>query len=274
MRIIETNICVGLGDLIWIKGILDPYKDRFHQIKISYDSRVISIFRQNDHKYMSFLNDIGNLFFSTPPYMLVNGNYKCRGLIELCNDFQLQLVKPNVKDILYKGNLLNLNEEYIVITTKLRSFPMVLWKNLAPQFWDMMRVLCRRYKIVVLGEKQVEMSREYKSIGAENVYSIYDQIIANIPSDRMLDLTIPALGITAPNLQRIQQDTVIMAEAKFVITLSIGGSFCLSVATSNVIGFRADTDGLADLLFNNRTYPDAFITKDWTLFIKRLEQYK
>lgn len=268
MKIIETNICIGLGDIIYMKGQLDPFKHGFDQIKVTFDSQIIEEYRANA-EYKKFLNDIGDLFFSEPPYILNSGTYPRRGQYGLCETYNLPMVKPNLKYILCKGALLNIDEEYIVMTTKHRFFTRSYWRSISTVFWNTIRRLSVKYKIVILGEKVVEKSKEYAAHGSEITYCIYDEIMNNLPNDRILDLTVPALGITAPNLEQIQQDCVIMSEAKFVLILGTGGAFCMATAVANTIGHRTDHDPL----YEGKIYPDAFITRNFGGFIQKLESH-
>lgn len=273
-RILETNICVGLGDIIYIKGQIEPYKNQFDQINITYDPKVINTYRKNDNGYKKFLEEIGTLFFSEKPYILNKGNFSSKGQGGICQEYSLPPTKPDLKHLLCKGQLLNIDEEYIVITTKLRMFPKNDWVRFNHQFWKIINMLSKKYKIVVIGEKVVEMSNEYKTYGTHNIYSIYHEIIKSIPKERVVDLTIPALGITSPILSQIQQDCLIMNQAKFVVMLSTGGAFCMATATANMtIGYRSDNDPNGNVLFDDKEYPDAYVTRNWQQFINRLETY-
>ena len=273
MRILETNVCIGLGDLICMKGQTNPFKNDFDQIKITPDPNVIREYRGGDVQYMKFINEVCALFFSEKPYILNAGNFPIKGMHGICREYNLPFVKPNLKYLLCKGDLLKLNEEYIVITTKIRTFSRKRWIEIQPSIWKILTKLSEKYKIVILGEKIVEQSKEYKSMGHNNVYSIYEEIKINLPNDRILDLTIPALGITAPNLKQIQQDCLIMNGAKFVLLLGLGGAFCMANATSNTIGYRVDNEELANELYDNKEYPDAFITKNFDAFISKMKEY-
>ena len=95
------------------------------------------------------------------------------------------------------------------------------------------------------------MNPGYMEIGKNDVYSIYDSIIANVPADRIIDLSVPALGISSPKLSNIQQDCLIMSQAKFVVTLGVGGSFCMATSVASTIGFRLDDDSIANVVFGN-----------------------
>ena len=273
MRVLQTNVCIGLGDLICMKGQTDPFKDQFDQIRITLDRNVINTYRRNDVPYSKFLNDVCKLFFSEKPYMLNVGNYPIKGMHGICKEYNLPFVKPNLKYLLCKGDSLNLGEDYIIINTKVRTFPRQRWNEIRQDIFNLLNLLANKYKIVILGEKVVEQSLEYQSHGPNNVYCIYSELIQNLKKDRVLDLTIPALGITAPNLIQVQQDCLIMSQAKFVMLFGLGGAFCMANATSNTIGYRCDNEELADELYNNKVYDDAFITKNFDFFKEKVSQW-
>jgi hypothetical protein len=272
MRIYKANIAQGIGDNIMARCYADQAKHQYDKIYFTHHAPIVKAQKNNSPDYWKFLNDIGKLFFSEPPYIYNEGEHPFRGAEGLISDFNIIPQKPSYKNLLCKGTSLNLNEEYIVLTTKLRYFEKSVFYKLSTKLWSILRELSKKYKIVVLGERVVEMCQDYIDHGANQIYGIYEQIIANLPSDRIIDLTIPALGISSPNLLQIQQDCLIMNEAKFVITLGVGGNFCMAMATSNVVGYRIDNEPIADTIFSKK-YSDAIVTKNWDEFINILKGY-
>lgn len=272
MRVYYANISQGIGDNTMALSYANQAlaANKFDEIHFTHHAPIVEKQKNNAPEYWKFLHDIGELFFSKLPYVYNSGQYPFKSAEGLIADFGIIPIKPSYKHLLCKGNSLNLNQEYIVITTKLRYFDKSIFFQLAPQLWKTIRELSKKYKIVLMGERVVEMCPDYLDHGANQIYGIYEQIIANIPN--LLDITIPALGITAPNLTQIQQDCLIMSEAKFVITLGVGGNFCMAMATSNMIGFRIDNEPIADAIFS-RPYPDAVVFKDWNQFINKLMSY-
>ena len=118
----------------------------------------------------------------------------------------------------------------------------------------------------------MEKSKEYTmGINRDYVFGIYDQLITNIPADRIIDLTVPALGISVPEFSKIKQDCLIMKNAKAVVTLGIGGNLWLSAVSSNLtIGYRDDAgDHVMDTIVNSN-FPSMFLTKNFPEFIKKL----
>jgi hypothetical protein len=276
MNILELNTVIGLGDLIFLKAQLDGAKDRFDEIRISYDNHILQMYRNNNPGYIKFLNDIGELFFKEHPYKLNIGQYPKQWPSDLCKRHNIPMILPKLQHLLCKGILLNIDREYIVITTKIRYISKSYYTSSINQmqFWHIMRQLSDRYKIVIMGEKVVEMNKEYTENGHNVVYSIYNDIMREIPNDRILDLTIPALGVTSPTLNQIQQDCLIMSEAKFVISFGIGGNLQLSVAVANTVNFRCGAYADTDMLYGeSKTYDDSITTKDFNQFLSKLKSY-
>lgn len=278
MKIIETGLPTSLGEIINIKWHLDIIKNQYDQIKLSFDKTLFNMCLHTEADdwptkkilWDKYLDDIGRLFFSEPPYVLTNIPYRLRNFDNMIRDYSLQPIKVNMGHILCSGKSLDIGEEYIVITTKARDLFKKIFLPLSTQLWSVLSKLSKKYKIVILGERHVEMRKEY---GSDTVFGIYEQIIANLPNERILDLTVPALGETVADLKDIRQDCLIMKEAKFVVTVGIGGNFCLSTSVANMaIGYRHDNLAVANKVFGQE-YSNAIITKDWNYFIKVLERY-
>lgn len=280
MKLIYSNIPLALGDLINIKAFLDPVKDQYGFIRLTFHRRLLEEgvkanpngWEEKRQQWETYLHDIGHLFFSEAPYILDDGQHQFRDTVNLIKEFGIQPRKPELAHLLCKGVPLNLGEEYVVITTKVREVSRNSFLPLSIDLWRALNKLAKKYKIVILGERRVEMRREYQVLNG-TVFGIYEQIISNIPNDRIVDLTVPALGETVSNLSQIQQDCLVMNQAKCVITLGIGGNFVMSTAVAGMsIGWRTDNHWLAESVFN-REYPNAIITKSWAHFIRVLESY-
>ena len=269
MAEIAINVPIGLGDLIYLKAMLDPVKHKYDKIKIKFHREIVGFYNINS-EYNKFLDDIGALFFSEKPYELTNEpGIPFYGMVSVCNDNGITPIKPHLPHLLCKGTPVDVGGDYLVINTKVRYLDRQELDKIIMTFWTQLNRLSQRYRIVILGEREVELHRGYEELGSQHVYSIYNSIRENIPADRLVDLSIPALGKTAPSLQQIQQDCLTMSRAAFVVTLGIGGGFCMATAVANTIGYRTDNDPIADRVFA-REYSNAIVTKDWGYFINQL----
>jgi len=271
MSKLAFEICIGLGDNLVIRIYFDTVKHLYDEIRISHSKEVVSIYRDNDPAYYKFLDDIGTLLFSEPPYIFTHDKYPpIQRVHEIMTRARVPK-KPNLDKCLCVGQSLNLEQEYIVLTTKVRCLSKTEFGSISSRLWAAIKRLSQKYKIVILGEREVEESKEY--VGQKDtIFSIYESIISNLGKECLIDLTVPALGITTPELPKLQQDFLIMKEAKVNIAIGIGGNFWMSAAVGNTICYRVDDDTTIDLV-SNPEFPTMFATKNFQDFLNKLESY-
>lgn len=281
MKVLDIGgIPTSLGEIINIKYHLDLIKSNYSSISLGFQKSLWNECLHTEapdweHKktlWNKFLSDIGNLFFSEYPYTLVETPARYGGDTGvLIPKLGIMPHKAEMGHLLCKGTPLDIGE-YIVITTKVRWAHRRTINPWINEFWNIMRSLATKYKIVILGERIVEMRKEYGT-DTDDIFSIYNEILHNIPADRILDLTLPALGETVSDLTQIQQDCLIMRDAKFVVTMGVGGNFCMSTSVGKMsIGFRSDRLIFTDRVFG-REYPNAIITKNYMHFLNALRKY-
>lgn len=273
MKIISANIPTSLGDILIIKAHLDSVKHNYDQINITFHTQLwkeaITINAEQEQQWKNYVNDLGKLFFSEPPYRLNTGQHPFMATAAVIEQLHISPIRVNLAHLLCKGTSLNIGD-YIVITTKVRGLNRNTFLPKTIQLWKPLREINKKYKIVILGEREVEIRNEYTIPQVKNtVFSIYGHTICNLSSNNILDLTIPALGNTQSTVKQIQQDCLIMKEAKTVIALGTGGNVCMSSACGdNVLGYREDNSKLGDEIYRGTS-----ITKDWNQFLKLLERH-
>lgn len=283
MRFLDVGgIPTSLGEIINFKFHLDTIKNNYDQIKLGFATGLWNDALHTESSdwaarkilWEKYLADIGQLFFSESPYVIDPNPTIWGGSIESMTErLGIMPQKVDLNQLLCKGESLKLSNKYIVITTKIRHIDRLTLQPLLDQFWIILKQLSEKYTIVILGERLVQMRKEYNPIKNE-VFGIYDQIINNISADQIIDLSVPALGETVSDISKIQQDCLIMKEAIFTVTFGVGGNFCLATSVSNMaIGFRADNITFTDIIFHEREYPNAIITKDWNRFMRALRSY-
>jgi len=271
MNNIDLTIAAGIGDNLIIRIFFDAVKEKYNEIRISHNKKVIEFWRDNNPTYKTFLDKLGNTLFTEAPYVFDYEDHTIWDLSSVLPTMEILPSVSNLSNILCAGNSLNLNEEYIVITTKIRGISKPLFFGVAAPFWKILKNLSQKYKIVILGEREIENSKE-NIYNRSTIFNIYDQIIANISSDRLIDLSVPALGITTPEWAKFQQDFLIMKEAKFVIAFGFGGNFWMALSVANVISYRDGIEPISDAI-ENAGFKTAFLTKNWLKFTQKLESY-
>ena len=255
--------------------MLDRFKHLYERINISFYTEYILAYRNGEQGNYKFLNDLAQLLFSEPPYNYIPEGHTARHFNpqEIQDHFAITMTHPDLAHIICDPNYYHGLSNYIVINTKVRALNKPVFDKIKVPFWNIMRQITAKKKIVILGERTIQMNHEYAYLGSMHVWSLYNEIIQNIPTNQLLDMTVPALGITPPDLQNIRNDSCIMRDANFVINIGIGGSFCLGASVAKyLITYRADIEQVCEYLYGLATcdHPRAFITKDSNAFLKKL----
>jgi hypothetical protein len=267
MKKLLVTSAIGMGDILYLKSSLDAIKHEYDQIDIHFAMGLIRWLKRNED-YADFVLELANLLFNEPPYTIVESGPEFRSMAEYFLHYNIKVIKPDLP-ILCQGQSLGI-DPYLVITTKVRYFSGDLFKN--NELWDTLKQL--PYKIVVLGEREVEMNHEYindNNIYGPSVYSIYPELVKNL-GDKIIDMTIPALGITSPNIKQLRQDALIMSEAKSMITFGIGGNFTLGMSVAkNLVGFNQSTEFYAGAIFSHsEQVGNSFVTSNAQTFLKKI----
>jgi hypothetical protein len=278
MRKLEMSINAGIGDSLIVRTFFDAIKHNYDQIMVSYNQQVLDAFKPGNVSYKNFLNELGQSLFSNPPYVFNTLQYPPLNVYGMVKSLNIVPQKLDLDHVLCQGMPLNIGE-YLVISTKIRGIEKHVFNSMSHSLWNALNMLSKTYKIVILGERYVEPNKEYNKMSSQ-VFSIYDQIVANIPAEQTVDLSVPALGATTPDFGKIKQDCLIMKNAKFVITLGVGGNLWMALSVANVVGFRGDNGAENNYVndkvscLTNPKFTTSFISQNWEQFIGRLQNYQ
>lgn len=265
---IGMDINVGIGDHLFLRVFMDSIKDQYEQIAITHSRPGMAFWHNNDAKRWDFNLKLGQLVFGEPPYVLVpDAHFPFYPNERIVKELNNKPVKPNL-DCLCVGTSLNIGK-YVVLTTKVRHIMKQDFEQAKSKLTPTLRYLASKYTIVISGEREVQRTREYEAdVNRDRVYGLYDYFMEILPQDRILDLSIPALGFACSDLSQLQQDCLIMKEAEAVINFGIGGNFWISTCVArHTIDWHNDTDPVMDLI---QTLPNHYTTREPDQFIQFL----
>jgi hypothetical protein len=220
----KVALNVGIGDIIGARSMLESSKDTDIKVSLNYGA-----LPYRGANYLDFISEFAKKVFDGTRFKFdpARSDYPVMN----CYSFWDEGLRPQYLDIsekLCQGA--SIVGPYICVHTKVRGSP--------PDrgIFQVFRDLSKRYKIVLIGEQKVEINDEYAL--SKDVYSMYDELkeLGN-----MVDLTIPALGLTPPTMPQIMQDCKYMKDAKTNIVVGYGGNLPLSCCVGNVIGCSCDS---------------------------------
>lgn len=283
---LDVMLNCGIGDVILTRNILDGVKHQYDKINITPNNRIIDQYKNGDKNFKNFIYSFMKIMFSDKPYSVKQNQayprFSCMDNIYqniIISDESKYSIKTYSKELCV-GEPLQISD-YIVISTKVRGAPLLNDFNIfyRKQYLDALLRLCDKYKIVILGERDVLDNVEYRSIGPQRIYCIYNdlmQVLLN--TGQVIDMTISGNEASIPTLKKLQQDCLIMNNAKNVISLGFGGNFILTLASAKAItSFVGDEEtiisGFAPYYVHMAHYPqreDVCITTQFTNFIEKL----
>lgn len=268
-RQLLMDINVGIGDHLFLRIFLDGVKDQYERIAITHSRPGMQFWHNNDASRWDFNLKLGQLVFSESPYVLVpNAHFPFYPNDRIIKELNNKPIKPNL-DCLCVGTSLNIGK-YVVLTTKVRQIIKSDFDLATIKLTPALRRLANNYTIVISGEREVQRTREYDAeCNREQVFGLYDYFMDAIPHEKILDLTIPALGVTCSTLPQLQQDCLIMKQAEAVINFGIGGNLWISTCIAKqTMGWHGDPNPIMDLM---RDFPGYHVTRDLDQFIRSLD---
>jgi hypothetical protein len=271
MAIFETTINIGIGDLIYTHAILETGKNKYDQMCINLNYKIIDNYRGGSTEYKVFSKRLSRLIFNDPVYCMdTDTNYPVRreaALLACGFTFR----KPNLPQLCNPKSS-GFDKNCIVVMCKIRDYPKSACDEIINPLIQKLNTF--NGKIVILGEREIEMNVEYTMLGNARIYNIYNNWIAGLSNEKIIDITVPKLGLTPPNLEKLMADCAIIRDCRGVILIGIGGGSCLATAVSNrIVGISQGTS--IDCAFWNNAYKiptnEVMITQDKTLFFKNVD---
>lgn len=266
---IGMDINVGIGDHLFLRIFMDSIKDQYDRIAITHSRPGMAFWHNNDAQRWDFNLKLGQLVFSEPPYVLIpNARFPFYPNDRIISELNNKPVKPNL-DCLCVGKSLGIGK-YVVLTTKVRQIVRSDFELAKEKLTPALQRLAQTHTMVISGEREVQRTREYDAeVNRDQVYGLYDYFTNILPKDKILDLTIPALGVTCSTLPQLQQDCLIMKEAAATINFGIGGNLWISTCVANqTLGWHGDSNPIMNLM---EGFPGYHVTRDLNQFIQYLD---
>ena len=134
---------------------------------------------------------------------------------------------------------------YVCLHMKVRGFDYRHLETITPAFLDCIRELSKKFKIVLLGEREIGMNKEYIIHGNSSIYSLYPIISAS--GIEIIGLTVPEMGLTTPSLESFRIDCKYMAGAVTNINIGIGGNTIISSSLGKSISLQRNEEFAREL---------------------------
>lgn len=281
-KICAIKTCVGLGDIIYIKQLLDDTKHFYNTIKIVPDKDTISSSKNNFTDYFKFLYNMFDDLFSELPYEITYSHEFTASRIShfqyinfLKNTFNITVTPkiPNLEKYFCK-NTPHLKNNNILITTKIRGIPKFEYENIKFNFYELLNKISKKYNLILIGEKTIGTTPEYETLETNSIFSIYDDLVKYLKNYQ--DETVPTIMDDTPKYSKFIDDCNKMHNSKRVITLGFGGNAAIAMSVSSIINYFGNStteshciDYFKSMSKSNFT---KFLTNDIQQFYYKLEE--
>lgn len=214
----EVAINEGVGDVIVSRSMLMSLNDPKIKVALNYD---VLRFKGGEC-YRGFITEFSKIVFSGDDrfeFDPMTREYPKKTWADFWND-GLRPQYLDLSSVLCSGESLGCGP-YVCLHTKVRGFP---YSEIREQYLRVLEDSSKKYKLVLIGEREIELNDEYK-LPEVKVSSIYEDLkgLGNV-----MDLTIPKLGLTSPTIGQVRQDCKYMNEAKVNIVIGVAGNLSLS----------------------------------------------
>jgi len=214
----EVAINEGVGDVIVSRSMLMYLNEPKIKVALNYD---VLRFKGGEC-YRGFITEFSKIVFSGDDrfeFDPMPREYPKKTWADFWNDG----LRPQYLDLsssLCSGESLECGP-YVCLHTKVRGFP---YSEIREQYLRVLEDSLKKYKLVLIGEREIELNDEYK-MPEVKVSSIYEDLkgLGNV-----MDFTIPKLGLTPPTIGQVRQDCKYMNEAKANIVIGVAGNLSLS----------------------------------------------
>jgi len=237
MREFKIKTCLEVGDLLFYASILSELKNRYDRVVIYPDFGLLYGRPEAELvKYRQFVLELCERIFPKD-FFVFDPNLDAQRLDpnQLCQIHGLRACIKKFNRELCFGQPVT-DDPYVAVCTKVRAFPFDTYRNhLKEKFCHSLSVLSKKYKIVVVGERTVGMNQEYKYHGSGWIYSVYNDIISAVPQKSLIDITLPEIGITSPDIKTFSQDCLTLNKSVCSISIGGGGLTAMSLSVAKTI---------------------------------------
>jgi len=235
--------CIGIGDLILFCSFVMKHHKKGSTIKIRLDQKILQNFRNNSEEYKNFCLEFIQYILDDYIIHILDNNDDLINYIHYIWDHNYlnlyknvinnQIIVDHIKNKFVTDQNIYSDFKYLVLFTKVRNLNFKTYKNISPEFFQILNKT--NYKFILLGERDVEYKGEYAIHGETQIYSLYQDYINNLNSDRIIDLTEKNYEFSGFSVKNIVHDMNLISNSEGTIIFGGGGFFCLSLFTSKLI---------------------------------------
>jgi hypothetical protein len=221
--VLDVTINAGIGDIIHCHATLEAERHRRDRIRVAVDH--VSLREARNARHGEFADRLVRFVFRDPVYEIVpqdRGGATPQGLWQA----GLPLAAPDLRGVLPIAGVSAPPTPFVVVATKVRGWPRHRYEAIRSRFLAELARVAGRMPLVLVGERVLTETPEYRHRGEGFAYSIYEDL-RTLPC---IDATFAAYGDEPAQWDQFRIDCTTMAHATLVVVLGTGGNCSMAMA--------------------------------------------
>jgi len=224
----------GIGDTIHFISHLSYIFKKDEDIYVDFYYPTIEEFKQNPEEYYKFLSDFVNSIAPKNIKIIRGLDGNLLSMKDLFSFYSISNFKFIDLQPLFGENFDN---SKVILHTKVRQLNYAYYNEIKEDFYKVLNL--GRKEIILVGEKEIEFGKEYTELGEKRVYSIFGDCIKYLNPNKIIDLTVPKLGITIPDLDKLLEDMQLIGN-HYNICFGSAGNVSLACCLNKTVSYSVD----------------------------------
>jgi hypothetical protein len=232
--VLEVTINAGIGDIVHSHAMLEAERAKVGTFAVALDHRALHLVRNASHS--EFADRLAGFVFREPGYEIVPQSRPGAAPQQLAAA-GLPMATPDLRAVLPLPETVRA-EPYVAVCTKVRGWMIGNYLAIRDRFLKQLERIGKRMPLVLVGERVLTETPEYRHHGRGFAYSIYEDLRL-LPC---IDTTFPEYGNVPAQWDQFRRDCTTMYHAERVIVLGTGGNCSMAMACGRPLCLIENTE--------------------------------
>jgi hypothetical protein len=219
--VLDVTINAGIGDIIHCHAMLEAERD-----KVRLAVNHAGLHEARNPRHSDFADLLARCVFYGPQYEIVPQEVPAGGTPQGLRAAGIAMATPDLRAVLPIAGVSAPPTPFVAVATKVRGWQVDRYAAIRDRFLSRLAAVAERVPLVLIGERVLTETPEYRGHGNGFAYSIYEDL-------RMLpciDTTFATYGKEPARWDQFRIDCTTMAHASLVVVLGTGGNCSMAMA--------------------------------------------
>lgn len=218
---LDVTINAGIGDIIHCHAMLEAEQDK---VRLAVNHAGLREARNPRHS--DFADLLARFVFCGPQYEIVAQRVPAGGTPQGLREAGIAMAAPDLRTVLPIAGVSPPPTPFAAVATKVRGWRVERYAAIRERFLSRLAAVAGQMPLVLLGERVLTETPEYRNHGRGFAYSIYEDL-RGLPC---IDATFAAYGKEPAQWDQFRIDCTTMAHASLVVVLGTGGNCSMAMA--------------------------------------------